>query len=114
MVLPCVDLPQDAAYPRPTGPHQDEQVFSDEHVRLQMINKLNVGQSLLVGAHLVLALHNQNPLRFEDPPRFPATCEVEVQDRFMVLMLPVGRGVILVVVLVVLVVDVGGAPGVCM
>jgi len=61
MVLPCVELLQYPAYPRPVSPDQDKKVLGYETYPFIMVDNLHVRQPLLACADLVLAFHDENP-----------------------------------------------------
>jgi hypothetical protein len=98
VVLSGVKLPEYAADPGFVAPNDNKEIFHDEAAFGQFVYDLDVRQPLLVGAHLILAFHNVNPLAFQNPAGLTSGPEIKVQNG-LVIFLPAIRGGIVVVVL---------------
>jgi hypothetical protein len=112
VILPGVNLSDQAAHAGPVRAHQHEEILDDEAAARVVVDHLDVGEPLPIRAHLVLALHDEDAAGAEDAQRLMPGLRVEFQDG---LVIPPGEAVpgriVGVVILVVLVSDVGRAPG---
>lgn len=111
MILPRVQLSQHPADARSVVSEDDEQVVNLEPNFRQLVDDLDMRESLSVRANLVLALHDQYAARFQNPERLCRSPEVQVEDGFMVFLGRVDNPVVVVIMLVVLVVLMRRPPG---
>jgi len=78
----------------------------------EVVDDLDVGQTLLIGTNFIGAFDDEDALVSKDPVSFGCSLEVQVQDGFVVLSgRGVGGGVVPIVLFVVLVIDVRGTAG---
>jgi len=104
VVLAGVHLPQHAAYTGLVHSEHHEQVLDHKAQSREFVDDFDMGQTLLVGTNLILALHNVNALRLKHPMSLPRAPEIEIENRFVVFLAPVFCPVVVVVNLEVLVV----------
>jgi hypothetical protein len=103
-------LSQHPADARPIVPKHDEKIVNLESHRGQLVDDLDVGEPLPVGADFILAFYDQNAAGFQHAKRFPRAAEIQVQHRLVVLLGRMSGAVVVVVLFVVLVVLVRRSP----
>jgi hypothetical protein len=81
----------------------DKQVFGDKTLIMQFIDQFDVRQPLLVCANLILAFNNINAAITQNSPGFFSSCEIQIENRLMVLLFGVCP-IVFVVILVILMV----------
>jgi len=86
MVLPGMNLADHSAYTRPAIAYEHENVLRHEPFRRKIVDDLDVSQPLLVCADLVHALYDIYPLVAKNATGFNGCAEIQIQDRFMVLL----------------------------
>ena len=96
-------LLQYATHPGFVAPNDHEEIFHEEADLGQFVYDLDVRQALLIGAHLVLAFHNVNPLALQDPVGLMSGPEIKVQNRLMIFLAAIRGGIVLIVLLKILV-----------
>ena len=85
MVLPGMNLFDDAAYPWTVVSNHHEQVFGDKIHAAAHLHDLDVCKTLPVCADFVLALHDEYAAAAQDPVRFTGCFPIDFQNRFVVL-----------------------------
>jgi len=83
VVLPGVHLSLDPTDAWVCGTHDDEQVLAVEADALVRSDDLNMGQSLKVGAHRVLALDDHHSIGAQDAVGFNGSSDVGVNDAIL-------------------------------
>jgi hypothetical protein len=110
MVLAGMNLFEHTADARFASAHHDKQVFTDEADRRQLVDDFHMCEPLLVGAHFILALHDAQAFRTQDPPGFAGAVKVQVQNSFVVLLFcPIAGLVVPVIALIVLMPHMSGS-----
>jgi hypothetical protein len=109
VVLSGVKLLEDATHPGFVVPNDNEEVFHEEADSGQFVYELDVRQTLLIGAHLILAFHNVNALAFQNPVGLMSGLEIKVQNRLMIFLSAIRGGIVVVVLLEILVPIMGRA-----
>jgi hypothetical protein len=103
-------LSQHPADARAIVPKHDEKIVNFESHLRQLVDDLDVGEPLPVGADFILAFYDQDAAGFQHTKRFPRAAEIQVQHRLVVLLGRMGDAVVVVVLFVVLVVLVRRSP----
>ena len=80
MILSRVDLLLHPTHSGSIRPHEYKQVLGVEPHRGVLVDDLNVGQMLPVGAHFVLALDNEDAAIAKHATSFYGSLDVERQD----------------------------------
>ena len=85
MVLPGVHLPFRPRYDRSIRADNDEQVLCVESDTLVLVDDFHVGQTLRVGADLILAFDDENSIGLEHSMSLPPGAKVKIKNSRMVL-----------------------------
>lgn len=110
MVFARVDLFDDSTDSRTILSKKNKNIFDHKALFCILVNQLHVCQSLLIRANLIGAFHDKNTFTPQDTPRLTTGRKIQVQNRFVVLLVrPVPRTVIPVVALIVLVANMRGS-----
>lgn len=86
MVLPSVDLPENPAHAWLVVAHEHKQIFNYEPVRSELIYQVYMRQALLVGTHLMAALHDLYAFVLQDPVRLAFQTEAQIEHGLVVLL----------------------------
>ena len=84
MVFPGMPLSEDTAYARPVSPHQDEQVFRNEHLFGEIIDEFNVCEPLLTGTYLVLAFHDIYSPVLQNSESLSPGFKIKIENRIVI------------------------------
>jgi hypothetical protein len=74
-----VDLLFETAYARPVRPHHDEQILGVESPRLIFVDDFNMREPLTIGADLVLAFDDKNPVGPQNAMCLSTGLEIQVE-----------------------------------
>jgi len=106
-----MDLAEHSAYPWLVLAEHHKEILHHEAHGAQLVDDFHMGQPLLIGANLVLALHNINPLGLQHPVRFRRPFKIKVEDGFVIFLCAIFRTIVVIIVLEILVVLMRGAAG---
>lgn len=112
MVLSRMDLLEHATHTGPVAPHQGEQILDHEPLSRELVDNLDMRQSLLIGTDLIRTFHDVDAFVPQHAARFDGGGEIQVEYGLVVLpRRPVAGAVVPVILLVVLVTHVRRAAG---